>query len=156
MMRAIARGICCVCPRAAAFFVAPQRRLGRALEDGDAQVRRYVFTHPLDNAPLRAVGAAHGVDLPFIFHNLNIGGPAGTYVPSSAEVALADATVGIFSRFIATGHPNGRGSPHWPRLSGDEDRYLNFDTTIGAAAGFRAADSDFWDRVLPSPYPYAP
>jgi para-nitrobenzyl esterase len=144
-----------------AFFTAVQRRLGRHLDASQgAPVRRYVTIHSLENAPLNALAAAHGVDLPFIFHNLNLSGPAGAYSPTANEVALADLTSRYFQRYFAAGNPNegedaNDHTAKWPKLHGEHDWHLEIGSTVvSAQKGFRTAECDFWDAIVPRPFFY--
>ena len=152
-----------------AYLTAPQRRLARALwmahgdtttHDGrdDAArpsfVRRYVFTHGLTNPPLN-FGAAHGVDLPFIFGNLQLANILGQlYTPTTAELALSATVRAYVGAFAPTGNPNHPGGVVWPPLDGSADRYLEVGDATMQRQAFRSADCDFWDRTVPEPYPY--
>jgi para-nitrobenzyl esterase len=152
-----------------ALFTAPQRRLARALwgEQADdpansghddaarrAWVRRYVFAHGFANAPLN-LGAGHGVDLPFIFGNLNLINAAGrVYVPTPDESLLSEATRSYFAAFARAGNPNFDNGVVWPPLDGEADRYLAIGDGIEERRGFRGADCDFWDVWLPEAYRY--
>ena len=152
-----------------AYFTAPQRRLGRAfwMAHGDTStrdryddvarpsfVRRYVFTHGLTNAPLN-FGAAHGVDLPFLFGNLQLTNVLGQlYSPTTAERSLSAIVQAYVRAFAATGNPNFQGAAVWPPLDGAADRYLEIGDLTMQRQAFRSTDCDFWDRILPEPYPY--
>src|SRR5262249_38778000 len=129
-------------------FICPTRAQLRASAMGqpDPLPWRYHFAHALDNAPLaiRAEGAFHGLELRFVFHNLNTGG----YVPSAAETTLADQMVGYWTRFAASGDPNGGGSPMWPRYDGS-DPAIVLDDPLSTRAGIRTAQCDFWQQHLP-------
>ena len=41
--------------------------------------------------------------------------------------ALADAMAGYWTRFAATGDPNGDGAPEWPEYDGDSDTWIVLD-----------------------------
>jgi para-nitrobenzyl esterase len=128
-----------------ARFTCPTRDLARAAA-AHGPVYRYFFTHALESGPARRLGAFHGLELGFVFGNL---GAAGGYAPSAAERALSNALIGYWSRFAATGDPNGGGAPAWPRYEAASDPYLRLDTAIQADAGLRTANCDFWDTVPP-------
>ena len=61
-----------------------------------------------------AVGAFHGVDLPFLFGTLD----AASWVPrASGTQRLSDTMQRAWAQFAAHGDPNGVGLPQWPRAS---------------------------------------
>lgn len=129
-----------------AKFICPARQMARAVSLGQSDaVYRYLFTHGLDNAGAaqKALGAFHGLELPFVFDKLSAGG----YPPSAGEVALGAAMRGYWARFAATAVPDGAGSVPWPRYDAAGDSYLGLDATIAAAAGVRTTQCDFWDSV---------
>jgi para-nitrobenzyl esterase len=130
-----------------ARFVCPSRRIARtATTSQSAKVFRYFFTHALDNAPAQQpLGAWHGLELTFVFHHLMIAG----YTPSPAENALSDAIIGYWTRFAATGNPNGAGAVDWPTYEGNTDPVLALDDTTAVMTGVRSAHCDFWDGITP-------
>jgi para-nitrobenzyl esterase len=122
----------------------PSRREARALAAAQlAPVRRYLFTHRFDDGPETRFGAAHGFDLPFIFHNLAF----ASFAPSAAEVALADEMSDAFIRFAATGDPTGDGLASWPLTGSDGNGAAVFDETVSTTNDVAAADCDFWDAL---------
>src|SRR3989442_1393744 len=61
--------------------------------------------------------AYHGEELMFIFHSFTNGVfpiSFGTFTPTVDELALSDQMIGYWSRFAATGNPNGGGALVWP------------------------------------------
>ena len=122
-------------------FTCTARNTVRALLEGQSEaVYRYYFTHTMASGPLALLGAFHGAELFFVFGNMK----TPTYTPTADEVALSDAMIGYWSRFAATGNPNGGGAPEWPPAQAGADPYLKLDTTITAADGVRTAQCDFW------------
>ena len=92
-------------------FTCTARNTVRALLEGQQQpVYRYYFTHTMDGGPLRPLGAFHGLELFFVFGDVAV----PNYDPSTNEVALSDAMIGYWSRFAATGNPNGDRAAEWP------------------------------------------
>jgi para-nitrobenzyl esterase len=92
---------------------------------------------------VKALGAWHGGELPFVFQQLAIAG----YVATAQEHALADAIDGYWGRLAASGDPNGAGAVAWPRWDAT-DPYLQLDDVIVAGKGVRTAKCDFWDALL--------
>jgi para-nitrobenzyl esterase len=110
-----------------------------------APVYRYLFSHALDNAPmLQPLGAWHGLELLWVFHQLGVAG----YMPSMAELALSDAIIGYWARFAGAGDPNGGGAPSWPVYVGATDDTLDLDDAITTVNGVRTARCDFWESLL--------
>ncbi|GAC1369417.1 MAG: carboxylesterase family protein [Polyangiales bacterium] len=129
-----------------ATFTCDARRLARAASKGQTQpVRRYFFTHVLQNAGAigKRAGAFHGLDLGFLFDHLAANG----YAPSAGESALADAMGKAWTSLAVSGDPTPPGAPAWP-LYGAADPYLQLEDPIATGAGVRTALCDFWDTIL--------
>jgi para-nitrobenzyl esterase len=125
-------------------FICQARTAARAVAASQAEpVYRYFYTQAL-RGPLAASGAFHGLELAFVFGTLGAG---GGYMPNDAERALSDAMVGYWSRFAATGDPNGDGAVAWPAYDVAADPYLRLGTPIAAGEGVRTAQCDFWERL---------
>lgn len=124
-----------------AWFICPTRKAARTVVAAQSEpVYRAHFTHTFSNGPLVGYGAAHGWDLWFGFDRLDYTG----FVPSTAETGLAAAIGGYWTRFAATGDPNGSGSPTWPRYEASADAYLRLDTPPAAGAGIHTAACNVW------------
>jgi para-nitrobenzyl esterase len=129
-----------------AKFVCGARRIARAAAAGqDEPVYRYHFTHGLDSGAVAAFGAWHGLEVLFVFGAIDIAG----YVPSAGEVALSQEMMGYWSRFGATGDPNGGSAVPWPEYDPALDNHLVLDDPITSANGVRTTQCDFWDSLVP-------
>jgi para-nitrobenzyl esterase len=130
-----------------AKFICTARTVARAASASQSEpVYRYFFAHHLDTAApaVQALGAWHGLELAFVFRDLDAAG----YTPSAAETALADAIDGYWLRLAATGDPNRAGATDWPRYDTATDPYLALDDTVQSAAGVRTTYCDFWDQLF--------
>jgi carboxylesterase type B len=85
------------------------------------------------------------MELLWVFKHLTL----ADYVPSQAEIRLADSMIGYWTRFAANTDPNGAGALAWPVYDPATDPYLNLDDTITSMAGLRAAKCDFWEKLVP-------
>jgi para-nitrobenzyl esterase len=130
-----------------AKFICTARTVARAASASQNEpVYRYFFTHHLDAAApaVHALGAWHGLELAFVFRDLDAAG----YTPTAAETALADAIDGYWLRLAASGNPNGAGASEWPRYEASTDPYLALDDTVQSATGVRTTYCDFWDQLF--------
>jgi para-nitrobenzyl esterase len=124
-------------------FTCPARRIARTLVAAQtAPVYRYVYTHVLDEGPYQSQGAAHTFDLIFIFHAFDpVTFPNGA---SAAEQQFSDDLIAYWTRFAATGNPDGNGATSWPVYASAGDPYLAQDETFQAGSAFRPAQCNFW------------
>ncbi len=99
-----------------------------------------------------AHGAAHTIDIQFLFNDWR-GGPLGIpHQLTPQEHALSKQLVAAWTNFMYTGNPNLKGDAPWPRYNDGSKVYLSQNvphlSTI-TEAQFRAAHKcDFWDTVL--------
>jgi para-nitrobenzyl esterase len=131
-----------------AHYTCDTRNLARAASGTQRpRVWRYLFTHHYENdAFVNSMGAFHSAELPFVAGNLQTltSVTAGlAYSPSAAETALASEMMDYWSRFAATGDPNGLGAAQWlPYDAGDNILQLD-DSIVTLAGGYRNAQCDF-------------
>lgn len=123
-------------------FVCPTRRALKASRANQADgVWRGHFTHGFSFGPLAVYGAGHGMDVYFTFGHLNYSGAQ----PTEAEGALSAEMMGYWTRFAATGDPNGSGAMFWAAYEVESDNYLRLDTPLAAAQGVHSSKCDLWD-----------
>ncbi len=110
-------------------------------------VYRYVFSHVSATLPafMRAAGAQHGVEIPYVFGTLST---IPSFLPDAADEALSAAMQQYWARFAATGDPNGGGALVWPSYAAT-DPYLLFEDPLSVGAGYHLANCDFWASLAP-------
>jgi para-nitrobenzyl esterase len=94
---------------------------------GGAPVYVYLFEwqSPVNDGSL---GAAHGMELPFMFNNIAM---ARTLTGGGEEAyALADKISSYWINFVKTGNPNGAGLPNWPAYTAANGSTLIFDNQV--------------------------
>jgi para-nitrobenzyl esterase len=101
---------------------------------------RYVYTHVFAG-PTAVYGAFHGADIAFVF------GPTST--ATAAEADLSAQIQRQWTRFAATGDPNGGADPIWPQRQSGADIAIQFDDDArGLITDYRRAYCDFWGRYV--------
>jgi para-nitrobenzyl esterase len=152
-------------------WLCPDRRLARAISNSQKEpVYRFVFTHAQSGPPVAtAQGAWHGEELMFIFRSF-MSGVFGPFTPTVDELTLSDQMIGYWTRFAATGDPNGGAAPlPWfvygqnadnqgqnhiffvTDAQGDAKRepFLQLETPIAEGAGFHFdVCENFWDVLV--------
>lgn len=129
------------------FHCPAQEIAGAVSARQPGQVWKYLFTHSYYLDPLRILGAGHGLELPYVFHNF---APwyAPLRAPSEGEKALSREIVGFWTRFAATGNPNGKsGTGRWEAYRPEEGNYLELEIPLSRKAGYRAEQCAFWSKA---------
>lgn len=100
--------------------------------------------------------AYHTADIQYVFPKWH-GGHLGVNLDQrtgqprelqGAEIGLSDQLVGAWTRFAATGNPNGSGLPSWPAVTATAPKILKQDipSSLWSESAYRAAyHCDFWD-----------
>ncbi len=87
------------------------------------------------------LGAYHAAEIPYVFGTPSVETPF-----TEVEQTLSDAMIGYWTRFAATGDPNGGDARQWPRL-GDDARHLSAGTAITPGTNARGGACTFWRGV---------
>ena len=126
-----------------ARFGCQARAAARAHLRGGAPVWRYLFAQPLESgtATVRALGAWHGLELAYVFQNLN-----RFPTPAAGDLAVERAILGFWTRFAATGSPEGAGDM-WPAY-GPGEPIVRIQPTLTVERNWRNTECDGWDRVI--------
>ena len=134
-----------------AFFSCPVRRTTRLLAP-QTSVYAYEFEDP--KAPETMVrhnglemGAYHGVEVPYVFPTASYF-KHGAAVKWPAQLKLSEQMISYWTRFAASGHPDGT-SPKWSPYRNAQDQVLSFAPgNISYRSGF-AKDHHcaFWDSL---------
>jgi len=113
-------------------------------------VWRYLYAHRYENDQnLNALRAFHTAELFFIFGNLsNISGTL--YTPSAAELTFSQDMMGYWTRFAATGDPNGAGATQWLPYDAANEHMLQLDETFTPIDGYHAPQCNYLS-TLPQP-----
>ena len=151
-------------------WLCPARRFARAVSNSQKEpVYRFVFTHAQSGPSVAtAQGAWHGEELMFIFRSF-MSGVFGPFTPTVDELTLSDQMIGYWTRFAATGDPNGADAPlPWFVYGQNADNdgqdhiffatdaqgeaklepFLQLETPLAEGAGFHFdVCENFWDQL---------
>ncbi len=110
-------------------FAAPSRFAAERMAEAGMPVYVYLFTMRSGVPGTEHMGAYHGYELPFVF---------GTLVRflRPEDQALSEAMMNYWTRFAATGDPNGGAEPAWPRFSAQEDLYQELGEEVSTRSGY--------------------
>jgi len=108
------------------FFTCPTRLAARATATLGQPVYLYYFTRVLPGG--EKLGAYHALEISYAFGNR-----IGWMPREPVDDRLSEAMVGYWTRFAATGDPNGGGAVAWPRYD-QAAKYLELGSTISAGA----------------------
>ena len=126
-----------------AQFVCPSRRIARTVRDAqDEPVFRYFFSRAPAGPAGQLYGAWHGLELLYVFAQLDAMEDAGLYTPEPADHAVSDAMGTAWANLAADGDPG----PSWPEWDGDE-QILEFGDVVQATDDVRVERCDLWDDL---------
>ena len=77
--------------------------------------------HPPNDFPVKfsfPLGAAHSTELQYVFGKIPLLDTTPPFTPD--QFALSAQMMGYWTRFAATGNPNGGGAPNWPAFGGGQ------------------------------------
>lgn len=124
----------------------PNRRFLRSASTGPhkSSYYRYFYTHIFHDSPEKELGAAHGLELPYIFHVFPL---KAEYTPDPFELNMSNALMAYWTSFAKTRVPSQLGLPSWPNYSIESDPYQELDSTITSRSELLSEDCDFWDKL---------
>jgi para-nitrobenzyl esterase len=124
-------------------FASTARFAARSMETStDAAAYLYQFTRLPRVSPM---GAFHGIEIPYVMGNVALFSSLGVIVQTDYD--LSEMIMGYWTRFAATGDPNGGGAPEWPKYDAASDQHLELGDEIRPGAGLYRTACDLADRV---------
>ena len=120
-------------------FACPARAFSLKHANAGQPVYRYVYTHVF--AQTAALGAFHGAEIGFVF------GPGASF--NAAQIELSQKVQRYWTRFAASGDPNGSADPIWPQRTLSNDVAIDLDVVPRANINdYRKSYCDFWSRFI--------
>lgn len=126
-------------------FVCPTRGFAASAARAQTEpVFRYFFTHGLQGPLFGSYGAFHGLELFFVFQQLE---RMNFYIPRADDLELQRHILELWTSFAVNGVPSAEGGVEWPVYDPDLDPYLELDAPLTAGNGVRTEKCDFWDSL---------
>ncbi|MBV8852742.1 MAG: carboxylesterase family protein [Sinobacteraceae bacterium] len=122
-----------------AVFGESARLIARTLSQHQPNTFFYLFSRGVGG---RAQPATHSEVLPFVFGSLDKPSFIPHDPPDATDLKLSATMQEAWTRFAASGDPNGAGLPHWPKYDRASDPYLEFGKQIHTGEGYRRAELD--------------
>ncbi|MEO7965239.1 MAG: carboxylesterase family protein [Gemmatimonadaceae bacterium] len=123
------------------FMTCPVRIAARAMQKAGRPTYRYYFTRVMPGG--EKLGAYHASEIGYVF------GVKLPWLPTSpADDRLSATMMGYWTRFAATGNPNGAGAPAWPAYDGASDPYLELGDVVAAHSDLKKDACDAMDTPL--------
>ena len=120
------------------------RGLARLNAKAGQPTYRFLFTRRRND---KATPPSHVEEVPYVFGTLREHF-FGVDVPSNAkDQSVSEAMMGAWTRFAASGNPNG-GGLDWPAYDPAKDNYLDFGDPIAPRTGWRTKELDFMERLF--------
>ena len=126
------------------MFTVPAIRLAEARASASGSTRMYRFTWP---SPVNRgeLGACHLLEIPFLFGTT---GEAGALVGDDPPAELGAAMRGAWTRFAASGDPNGGALPPWSEYDVKNRATMQFGAAIDVVRDPLGSIRRLWDGRL--------
>jgi para-nitrobenzyl esterase len=120
----------------------PARLVAQSMERKKSKAYLYQFTRLPDTAMARKLGVHHGVELAYVFGNMD---KADGY--DDIDMRLSHKIMDYWVNFAKTGNPNGKGLADWPAYKSKSDLNLEFSDTIRTNKHLFKKECDFINRM---------
>jgi para-nitrobenzyl esterase len=92
------------------------------------------------------LGASHGSELSFVF------GTSPQFATDSAQATVSKLMERYWTRFAATGDPNGGTDLAWPKFTATSNQRMQFTLQPSVVSNFRAPECTFWIGLYESQF----
>jgi len=128
------------------WFSWEMRTWARLTEKAGAKAYLYFFTRVPPRPDRQTLGAYHAAEIPYAFDNLN----KSPWPVEPADTRLSGTMSRCWTRFAATGDPNGGDLPVWQAYGTATKPYLEFGDSIRTGHDLLDLECDFVDQYMAS------
>jgi len=120
-----------------------------------APVYMYIFTHESKSIVpgiQHKVGAAHALEIPYKFYNVQPAGQPGRGMMSVSgpeDEKAAHNIAEMWSTFAKTGHPGAKGQPAWPAYTTQKRSTMEINTECKVVDDPYRPEREVWERLDP-------
>ena len=119
----------------------PARLVAQSMARKKSRAYLYQFTRLPGTAMARQLGVHHGVELAYVFGNMN---KSDGY--DDTDLGLSKKMMDYWVNFAKTGNPNGQGLADWPAYKSKSDLNLEFSNTLHTNKHLFRKECDFISR----------
>jgi para-nitrobenzyl esterase len=131
------------------LFLTSTRYLAKQMSTVSSPAYLYHVTFVQENLPGDLPGAAHGVEIPFIFGHVRdhpeYQRPEVVQLTGD-DLAWGDTVRGYWISFAKTGNPNGGNRPEWPEYRAESDVLIDLGNKITQQKGMYRETLDFLEH----------
>jgi para-nitrobenzyl esterase len=120
----------------------PARFVAQSMAHKKSKAYLFQFTRLPGTPMARKLGVHHGVDLAYVFGNLD---KSGGY--DDTDMLISHRMMDYWVNFAKTGNPNGQGLVDWPAYKSNSDLNLEFANTIHINKHLFKKECDFISRM---------
>lgn len=124
-------------------FTEPARYVARQMAKKNSNVYLYQFSRIPNTEIGRTMGAAHGIELDYVFGYLD---EAKGY--DKTDLALSQSIMKYWTNFAKTKNPNAPDLPYWPVYNRATDKNINFADAISVNENLAVQSCDLIDKVM--------
>ncbi len=128
-------------------FAAQARFAAECVAESGNDAYLYQFTWELDNPLTRDLGSFHGLELPYVFGNMDMFERFGLD-PGEGDLSLSDAMMDYWTSFARSGVPSSEGRPAWPSYQPSQDGYLELGEVVEVRSGLYQQACDLGETLL--------
>lgn len=128
-------------------FAAQARFAAACVANSGESAYLYQFTQVVESPLASGLGSFHGLEIPYVFGNLNAFDSYGL-TPSESDLALSRAMMAYWTSFARNGIPQAPGEAAWPAYQSSTDQNLELGTTIKVNTGLFKSQCDLAETFL--------